>query len=171
MNPPTPLLNRFTDAAEAFLARRAGPKRPADVLKELAPVPEPARSQLLAAEFEGDLTNGGLAQFLWNHCRFWRDVLDGAEAAYRAIGADEQAAALPTIRAMLAENEALCARRIELAKNEREPGEAFETWYADAEERMRLPEEDLFLIGEDGLNRRREAWLAANWPALETALA
>ena len=84
---------------------------------------------------------------------------------------DTTAEAVDLISAMLAENEALCARRIELARNEREPGEAFETWYADAEERMRLPEEDLFLIGEDGLNRRREAWLAANWKPLKRALA
>lgn len=167
----TPLLNRLTDAAEAFLARRTGAKRPSDVLAEVSSVPEPVRAQLLAAEFEGDLTNGGLAQFLWNHCFVWRGVLDGAEVAYRAIGAEEQVAALPAVRAMLAENEALCARRIALAKNERAPSEAFETWYADAEERMRLPEEDLFLIGEDGLNRRREAWIAANWKPLETALA
>ena len=151
----TPLLNRMTDAAEAFLARRTGAKRPSDVLAEVSSVPEPVRAQLLAAEFEGDLTNGGLAQFLWNHCRDWRGVLDGAEAAYRAIGAEAQLAALPTLRAMLAENEALCARRIALAKNERAPGEAFETWYADA----------------DDLNRRREAWIAANWKPLETALA
>ena len=159
----TPLLNRMSDAAEAFLARRAGGAKPSGAVEGIAAVPEPVRSQLLAAELECDLANGGLAQFLRNHCRDWRGVLDGAAAAYRAIGAEEQVAALPAVRAMLAENEALCARRIALAKNERAPGEAFETWYADAEERMRLPEEDLFLIGEDGLNRRREAWLAANW--------
>ena len=167
----TPLLNRMTDAAEAFLARRAGSAKPSGAVEGVAAVPEPVRSQLLAAELEGDLANGGLAQFLWNHCRDWRGVLDGAEAAYRAIGAGAQLAALPTLRAMLAENEALCARRIALAKNERAPGEAFETWYADAEERMSLPEEELFYSDADDLNRRREAWLAANWKPIETALA
>ena len=124
--------------------------------------PSPGRDLTFAERFEGEMTNGGIAQFLWNYFPRWEETLDGAERAYRAMGAQKQLAALPAIRAKLREFAPLCARRIELAKNETEPGQAFEVWYESAEERMSLPEETLFYDNEPSLTAARLAYLEAN---------
>ena len=125
-----------------------------------------ARDLVLAAQFEGEVQNGGLAQFLWNRFPRWEAILDGAERAYRAMGAEKQLAALPAIRAVLRENAPLCAKRIELAKNEAEPGQAFAVWYESAEERMGLPSEELFYPDEPTLAAARLAYLEDNRAAL-----
>ena len=128
--------------------------------------PSPGRDLTFAERFEGEMTNGGIAQFLWNYFPRWEETLDGAERAYRAMGAEKQLAALPAIRAKLREFAPLCAKRIELAKNEEEPGQAFEVWYESAEERMALPEEPLFYDNEPALTAARLAYLEANRAAL-----
>ncbi len=128
--------------------------------------PSPARDLTFAERFEGEMTNGGIAQFLWNYFPRWEKTLDGAERAYRAMGAEKQLAALPAIRAKLREFAPLCAKRIELAKNETASGQAFEVWYESAEERMSLPEETLFYDNEPALTAARLAYLEANRAAL-----
>ena len=128
--------------------------------------PSPARDLVLAEQFGNEMTNGGLAQFLWNYFPRWEATLDGAERAYRAMGAEKQLAALPAIRAKLREFAPLCAKRIELAKNETASGQAFEVWYESAEERMSLPEETLFYDNEPALTAARLAYLEANRAAL-----
>ena len=128
--------------------------------------PSPARDLVLAEQFGDEMTNGGLAQFLWNFFPRWEAVLDGAERAYRAMGAEKQLAALPAIRAKLREFAPLCAKRIELAKNETASGQAFEVWYETAEQRMSLPEESLFWQDEPELAAKRLAYLEANRAAL-----
>ena len=60
----------------------------------------------------------------------------------------------------------LCAKRIELAKNETASGQAFEVWYETAEQRMSLPEETLFYDNEPALTAARLAYLEANRAAL-----
>jgi len=124
--------------------------------------PSPGRDLTFAERFEGEMTNGGIAQFLWNYFPRWEETLDGAERAYRAMGAQKQLEALPAIRAKIREFAPLCARRIELAKNETAPGQAFEVWYESAEERMSLPEETLFYDNEPSLTAARLAYLEAN---------
>ena len=124
--------------------------------------PSPGRDLTFAERFEGEMTNGGIAQFLWNYFPRWEETLDGAERAYRAMGAQKQLEALPAIRAKIREFAPLCARRIELAKNETAPGQAFEVWYESAEERMSLPEETLFYDNEPSLAAARLAYLEAN---------
>ena len=124
--------------------------------------PSPGRDLTFAERFEGEMTNGGIAQFLWNYFPRWEETLDGAERAYRAMGAQKQLEALPAIRAKIREFAPLCARRIELAKTEPAPGQAFEVWYESAEERMSLPEETLFYDNEPSLTAARLAYLEAN---------
>ena len=124
--------------------------------------PSPGRDLTFAERFEGEMTNGGIAQFLWNYFPRWEETLDGAERAYSAMGAQKQLEALPAIRAKIREFAPLCARRIELAKNETAPGQAFEVWYESAEERMSLPEETLFYDNEPSLTAARLAYLEAN---------
>ena len=124
--------------------------------------PSPGRDLTFAERFEGEMTNGGIAQFLWNYFPRWEETLDGAERAYRAMGAQKQLEALPAIRAKIREFAPLCARRIELAKNETAPGQSFEVWYESAEERMSLPEETLFYDNEPSLTAARLAYLEAN---------
>ena len=41
--------------------------------------PSPARDLTFAERFEGEMTNGGIAQFLWNYFPRWEETLDGAE--------------------------------------------------------------------------------------------
>jgi hypothetical protein len=149
----------MSDPLEDFLSRWDG----VDPLDGPA---SPARDLVLAAQFEDEVQNGGLAQFLWNRFPRWEAILDGAERAYRAMGAERQLSALPEIRAVLRENAPLCARRIELAKNETEPGQAFSVWYESAEERMGLPSEELFYPDEPMLAAARRAYLEANRAAL-----
>lgn len=149
----------MSDPFEDFLSRWDG----VDPLDGPA---SPARDLVLAAQFEDEVQNGGLAQFLWNRFPRWEAILDGAERAYRAMGAERQLSALPEIRAVLRENAPLCARRIELAKNETEPGQAFSVWYESAEERMGLPSEELFYPDEPTLAAARRAYLEANRAAL-----
>ena len=124
--------------------------------------PSPARDLTFAERFEGEMTNGGIAQFLWNYFPRWEETLDGAERAYRAMGAEKQLAALAAVRAVLRENAPLCAKRLALAKNEEEPGQAFEVWFASAEERMALPVEELFYPDEPDHAAKRLAYLEAN---------
>ena len=149
----------MSDPFEDFLSRWDG----VDPLDSPA---SPARDLVLAAQFEDEIANGGLAQFLWNFFPRWEAVLDGAERAYRAMGAERQLAVLPKIRAVLRENAPLCAERIELAKNETEPGQAFLVWYGSAEKRMSLPSEELFYPDEPTLAAARLVYLEANRSAL-----
>ena len=90
----------------------------------------------------------------------------GADSDYfspnGAMGAERQLAALPAVRAKLREFAPLCAKRIELARNETASGQAFEVWYESAEERMSLPEESLFWQDEPSLAAARLAYLEAN---------
>lgn len=145
----------MSDLYESFLSRWNG----VDPLDGPA---SPARDLVLAEQFGDEMTNGGLAQFLWNFFPRWEAVLDGAERAYRAMGAEKQLAALPAIRAKLREFAPLCAKRIELAKNETASGQAFEVWYETAEQRMSLPEESLFWQDEPELAAKRLAFVEAN---------
>ena len=145
----------MSDLYDQFLGRQRG----TDPLDGPA---SPARDLVLAEQFSDEMTNGGLAQFLWNFFPRWEAVLDGAERAYRAMGAGKQLAALPAVRAKLREFAPLCAKRIELAKNETASGQAFEVWYESAEERMSLPEEELFWQDEPELAAKRLAYLEAN---------
>ena len=124
--------------------------------------PSPARDLVLAAQFEDELQNGGLAQFLWNFFPRWEKVLDGAERAYRAMGAEKQVSALAGVRALLRENAPACAPLVERAKGEKEPGRAFGEWYAGAEERMSLPSGALFLPDDPGLAAKRLAYVEAH---------
>ena len=149
----------MSDPLEDFLSRWDG----VDPLDSPA---SPARDLVLAAQFEDEVQNGGLAQFLWNRFPRWEAILDGADRAYLAMGAERQLAALPEIRAVLRENAPLCAKRIELARNETEPGQAFSVWYESAEERMGLPSEELFYPDEPTLAAARRAYLEANPAAL-----
>ena len=122
----------------------------------------PARDLALARLFEDEMQDGGPAQFLWKRFPHWEAILDGAERAYRAMGAEKQLAALAAVRAVLRENAPLCAKRLALAKNEEEPGQAFEVWFASAEERMALPVEELFYPDEPDHAAKRLAYLEAN---------
>lgn len=143
------------DLYDQFLERQRG-------TDPLDGPPSPARDLVLAEQFEGEISNGGLAQFLWNFFPRWEAVLDGAERAYRAMGAGKQLAALPAIRAKLREFAPLCAKRIELARNETASGQAFEVWYESAEQRMALPSEELFYHEEPSKSAARLAYLEAH---------
>ncbi len=148
-------LRAMSDLHDEFLGRW-------DDVDPLDGPPSPARDLVLAAQFEDELQNGGLAQFLWNFFPRWEKVLDGAERAYRAMGAEKQVSALAGVRALLRENAPACAPLVERAKGEKEPGRAFGEWYAGAEERMSLPSEDLFLPDDPGLAAKRLAYVEAH---------
>ena len=148
-------LRAMSDLHDEFLGRW-------DDVDPLDGPPSPARDLVLAAQFEDELQNGGLAQFLWNFFPRWEEVLDGVERAYRAMGAEKQVAALADVRALLRENAPACAPLVERAKGEKEPGRAFGEWYAGAEERMSLPSEDLFLPDDPGLAAKRLAYVEAH---------
>ena len=126
----------------------------------------PARDLALAERFEKEMDAGGPAQFLWNCFPRWEKILDGAERAYRAMGADKQLAALPAVRAKLREFAPLCGQRIELAKKAGDPATGFEIWHESAEERMALPTEALFRRDDPAKAAARLAYLEANRASL-----
>ena len=53
----------------------------------------PARDLALARLFEDEMQDGGPAQFLWKRFPHWEAILNGAERAYRAMGAEKQSPA------------------------------------------------------------------------------
>lgn len=57
---------------------------------------------------EYNISNGGWSQFLWNCLPNWRALLDTAQAGYSLIGANEQARALDTMRALCERDEQEC---------------------------------------------------------------
>jgi hypothetical protein len=62
---------------------------------------------------EYNISNGGWSQFLWNCLDQWRAILDTAQAGYSLIGADAQAEAVNTLRALCECDETECVAAME----------------------------------------------------------
>lgn len=106
---------------------------------------------------ESEIANGGLAQFLWNAYYHWKPLCDDCSFGYSLIGADVQAAAMPTLIKALSDIEQDCGSFVikAVANPQRN---VFSEWYEVGEVALHLPEENLFL-DHDGLAKMKERWL------------
>jgi hypothetical protein len=71
-------------------------------------LPVELRAVLFTSVVEGEISNGGLAQLLWNTFHHWRAVLDDAENGYELFSAVENRDAVRAIRRIFEENEQEC---------------------------------------------------------------
>ncbi|MCX7005765.1 MAG: DUF4375 domain-containing protein [Kiritimatiellaeota bacterium] len=116
-------------------------------------------------KLEGEVENGGLAQFLWNTYFHWRTILKDCEKAYELIGAQPQHAVVPQIISLCGQHEADCGRYVALATKTPE-GNYFQRWYDLAEEALSTDAEDLF-CSHDELEGQRVRWLEQNQSHLQ----
>jgi hypothetical protein len=76
-------------------------------------VPAPLRAIVFTSLVEGEISNGGLPQLLWNTFRQWRAVLDDAEMGYRLFDATKHEEAIADFRSMFAAFEDECRQHME----------------------------------------------------------
>lgn len=95
--------------------------------------------------FEEEVSNGGLAQFLWNVFYHYKTVLRDAGDGYQLVGATRHAAAINSCRAICSRFEQSCARHYAAAIESGDDGlDHFDQWYEEAERPMHFPDEELF---------------------------
>ncbi len=109
---------------------------------------------------EGEITNGGLAQFLWNVFFHWRVIADDCSYAYAAIGAEPQAAAMPEVTRLLAAHESTCGEHVARAIATKDFAE-FQAWIAVGEPAMDSPVEPLFYYS-DTLDALKQSWISTH---------
>jgi hypothetical protein len=101
------------------------------------------RMPLMTNVLEGEIENGGLAQFLWNTFHHYRRVLQDSADGYALVGASKHAAAVDRCVALCSRFDAGCRVAVEAASRDKD-GAHFEKWYEEAESEMTFPEEDMF---------------------------
>ncbi|MBK7998688.1 MAG: DUF4375 domain-containing protein [Verrucomicrobia bacterium] len=123
-------------------------------------VPIELRMVVVTEMLEAEITNGGLAQLMWNVFFHWRTVFADADAGYELIGASAQREALKEFRILFEHYEAECRGYIERCL---ETGEFdyFNQWCDFGEKAMSSESENLFWM-ESGLRELRLQWMASN---------
>jgi hypothetical protein len=109
---------------------------------------------------EGEITNGGLAQFLWNTFFHWRAIADDCSFAYAAIGAEPQAAAMPEVIRLLATHESTCGEYVARAIATKDFVE-FQAWCAVGESAMDSAVETPF-YHSDALDSLKQSWISSH---------
>jgi len=125
-------------------------------------VPRNIRMFLSMRVLESEITNGGLAQFLWNVFFHWRVIAEDCAFAYAAIGAKPQAEAMPEIIRILATQEANCGEYVARCIASKDFSE-FQAWCAVGESVMDLALEPLF-YDSDALDTLRQGWISSCAP-------
>jgi hypothetical protein len=115
-------------------------------------VPAEVRAIIFTSIVEGEISNGGLPQLLWNTFEQWRAVLNDAEMGYRLFGAAQHEEAIRDFRSLFMAFEDECRRYI----GQSTCGE----WCGHGYRVMKSAHEDLFFT-EKGL-QLRQAWIASN---------
>lgn len=115
-------------------------------------VPAELRAVIFTGLVEGEISNGGLPQLLWNTFHHWQAVLDDAEMGYRLFGATRHQDGIRQFRTLFANFEHECQRYMEQSTC----GE----WCRHGYTVMKSEHEDLFF--SDQGRQRRHAWILAN---------
>jgi hypothetical protein len=113
-----------------------------------ADLPLAWRMPVMTNVFEGEIANGGLAQFLWNTFHHHKRILADARDGYELVGAPDHAAAISRCMEICSRFESGCRTEVEAATGDQAPSH-FEQWYAEAESDMSFPEEELFESDSD----------------------
>lgn len=109
---------------------------------------------------EDQITNGGLAQLLWNVFFHWRIIVEDCSFAYAAIGAEPQAVGMSEVTRLLAVHESACGAYVERAIATKNFAE-FQSWYAVGEPAMDSPVEPLFYYS-DILDTLKQSWISSH---------
>ena len=117
-----------------------------------ATVPAEVRAIIFTSMVEGEISNGGLPQLLWNTFEQWRSVLDDAEMGYRLFGAMRHEQAISDFRLLFTAFEDECRRHLEQS--------SCGTWCGYGNRVMKTAHENLFFT-QEGL-QMRHAWISAN---------
>lgn len=120
-------------------------------------LPLPWRMPIMTNVLEAEVTNGGLAQFLWNVFFHYRAILDCAKTGYELIGATDRAAVVARCGDICGRYEAQCRPLVEAALRD-QATEPFQRWYAGAEEQMSVDGEEL-LDPESGIVEIKGRWI------------
>lgn len=118
------------------------------------------RMAVMTNTFEGEIANGGLAQFLWNTFHHYARVLKDAADGYALVGAPDYAAAVGRCAVLCSRFEASCRGAVEAATHEQDVSR-FVQWYDEVESQMSFPEEDLFGSGSD-IVQVKGKWILAH---------
>lgn len=117
----------------------------------------PWRMPIMTNLLEGEITNGGLAQFLWNCFFHFRAVLADAKASYELVGAHDRATVVARCETVCMTCEESCRPFVEAATRDKTT-DNFLAWYTDAEERMAVDGEDLLNV-ESGIVEIKGRWI------------
>lgn len=115
------------------------------------------RMPVMTNTFEGEIINGGLAQFLWNTFYHYRAILQDAKAGYDLVGSAAHANAIANCMEICARYEdecGICIRKCIRNDN----SSLFDDWYEMAETEMSFPEEGLFESDSD-ISRIKGKWI------------
>jgi hypothetical protein len=110
------------------------------------------RAVLFTSIVEGEISNGGLPQLLWNTFHHWRAVLDDAEMGYQLFGATQHCEAIRVFRTLFERYGSECRHYMEQSSC----GE----WCGYAYDLMKSQHQKLFFT--DSGYQKRKAWIAAN---------
>jgi hypothetical protein len=110
------------------------------------------RTILFTSNVEGEISNGGLPQLLWNTFHHWRAVLDDAEMGYQLFGATQHCEAIREFRALFQRYEQECRHYMEHS--------SCSEWCEYGNNVMKSQHKKLFF--SDAGYEKRQAWITAN---------
>ena len=160
MNPAWTAEDATSKLIDLVVARYGAPEFRRKEFHAYRDLPLAWRMPIMTDVLEGELQNGGLAQFLWNNFHHHRRILLDAIDGYELIGAPAQAAAARDCALLCLNYEDQCGRIVEAATKDQDPGH-FTDWYDKAETEMSCPEEDL-VYSEADLHLLKGRWILAN---------
>ena len=160
MNPARTAEDATSKVIDLVVARYGVPEFRRKEFHAYRDLPLAWRMPIMTDALEGEIQNGGLAQFLWNNFHHHRRILQDSADGYELIGAPAQAAAARHCAQLCLKFENRCGRIIEAATRDQAPGH-FTEWYDKAETEMSCPEEDLFCSNSD-LHLLKGRWILAN---------
>ena len=117
---------------------------------------------------EGQITNGGSAQLLWNVFPHWRRVLDNCDTGYELVGAADQQGAIRDLRALFERFEEECRCYVDLARDNGEFN-YFNQWY-EIGEGLLGSERECFFYPTSGVREKRLTWLAKHEALLNSLM-
>lgn len=120
-------------------------------------VPLELRMVVATDKVEGEITNGGLPQLLWNVFFHWRQVLADSESGYELIGAILQRDAIREFRTLFERYEEECRSYIDRCISEQE-FDYFNKWCDYGAAVMSSDSERLFYT-DSGVHEQRLDWL------------